>query len=431
MTSIYRPQMGQRGPLAAPSSPLVPQGTQQPAPYKPAPVAPGINFNPPQQPAAPMLPGQQAQPAVRQLGNSIVNEGYAKPAVMPIFDQYGELTASGLDQMNKQRQQQEMLDLKRIQLGMPSDIPFEKPMPIPEKYATPYSPDDQGYMPNPGRGGFSPGAEPMPGRGGPMPGMGGRGFGRQQMMMQQQQMMRQIQMLQQMMQQQMMQRQMRQMNRGRQMPPAIGLGPDVNNFQEPANGNSLYSDGPGFAVYKKGGTVKEKKMAMGGMGGPMDRMGLAPQPRQMPMPPKMAAANQAEAMGLLKGAIGAPGGVAGGTMKNALAALKGMKKGGKVEEAGMVGKEVAFMKKKGAPKSMVKHEEAEMGEKKPMYMAFKKNGQPDGMKPVSGYARGGGIESKGKTKGKIVKMASGGMVGHASARADGCAQRGKTKGKMR
>jgi hypothetical protein len=46
----------------------------------------------------------------------------------------------------------------------------------------------------------------------------------------------------------------------------------------------------------------------------------------------------------------------------------------------------AFMKKKGAPKSMVKHE----------------------MKEAKGYAKGGGIESKGKTKGKIVKMMGGG-----------------------
>jgi len=39
----------------------------------------------------------------------------------------------------------------------------------------------------------------------------------------------------------------------------------------------------------------------------------------------------------------------------------GMKKGGEVKESkAMVGKEVAFMKKKGAPKSMLKHEETEM-----------------------------------------------------------------------
>jgi hypothetical protein len=62
------------------------------------------------------------------------------------------------------------------------------------------------------------------------------------------------------------------------------------------------------------------------------------------------------------------------------------KKGGEMKESkAMVKKEVSFMKKKGAPKSMVKHEEKEM------------------------------------------KMAKGGS---ASARADGIAQRGKTKGKM-
>jgi len=36
------------------------------------------------------------------------------------------------------------------------------------------------------------------------------------------------------------------------------------------------------------------------------------------------------------------------------------------------------------------------------------------------YARGGGIESKGKTQGKIIKMARGG----------GIESRGKTRGKM-
>ena len=165
---------------------------------------------------------------------------------------------------------------------------------------------------------------------------------------------------------------------------------------------------------------------VGSMAAPMGPTGGAP----MQMSPQVAAAQRADAMGQLKGAIGVPGGTPGGTMQNARLALQGFAKGGAIEDKAMMKKEVAFFKKKGAPKSMVKHEEAEMGEKKPMYMAFKKNGQPDGMKPVSGYARGGGIESKGKTKGKIVKMAAGGMVGKASARADGCAQRGKTRGKI-
>ena len=65
------------------------------------------------------------------------------------------------------------------------------------------------------------------------------------------------------------------------------------------------------------------------------------------------------------------------------------------ESKAMVGKEVAFMKKKGAPASMMKHEKAEM-------MGMKKGGA---------------------TK----KMAAGGA---ASSRADGVAQKGKTKGKL-
>ena len=65
--------------------------------------------------------------------------------------------------------------------------------------------------------------------------------------------------------------------------------------------------------------------------------------------------------------------------------------GGTVKESkAMVAKEMAFMKKKGAPKSMIKHEMAEAKGK--------------------GYAKGGGIESKGKTKGKMVKMAMGGKA---------------------
>ena len=58
------------------------------------------------------------------------------------------------------------------------------------------------------------------------------------------------------------------------------------------------------------------------------------------------------------------------------------------ESKAMREKEVAFMKAKKAPPSMIKHEMAEAKGK--------------------GYAKGGGIESKGKTKGKIVKMMGGG-----------------------
>jgi len=53
------------------------------------------------------------------------------------------------------------------------------------------------------------------------------------------------------------------------------------------------------------------------------------------------------------------------------------------ESKKMMGAEIAFMKKKGAPKSMIKHEMKEAG------MKAKK------------YAKGGGVEAKGKTKGRI------------------------------
>jgi hypothetical protein len=102
----------------------------------------------------------------------------------------------------------------------------------------------------------------------------------------------------------------------------------------------------------------------------------------------------------------------------------GLKKGGAImkEPKGMMKKEVSFMQKKGAPKSMIKHEKAEMGMAKggmPM-----KDGKPAFMKK---FAKGGGIEVRGKTKGTIIRMASGGSVSSASRRADGIAQRGKTR----
>lgn len=78
-------------------------------------------------------------------------------------------------------------------------------------------------------------------------------------------------------------------------------------------------------------------------------------------------------------------------------------KGGEMKESkAMVKKEVSFMKKKGAPASMVKHEESEM---------------------------------KGMKKGGMKKMASGGIaaskmgsVRTAAPSVDGLAAKGKTKG---
>jgi hypothetical protein len=72
------------------------------------------------------------------------------------------------------------------------------------------------------------------------------------------------------------------------------------------------------------------------------------------------------------------------------------------ESKAMMKKEVSFMKKKGAPKSMIKHEEAEYGMKK-------------GVKKMAGGGMTGsfrraadGIASKGKTKAKQVRMYGGG-----------------------
>ena len=83
--------------------------------------------------------------------------------------------------------------------------------------------------------------------------------------------------------------------------------------------------------------------------------------------------------------------------KDFSAADKGRKfsKGGDMAESkAMVGKEVAFMKKKGAPAKMVKHEMAEMG--------MKKGG--------SVSSRADGVAKKGRTNTKMVKMNKGGRA---------------------
>ena len=169
--------------------------------------------------------------------------------------------------------------------------------------------------------------------------------------------------------------------------------------------------GPRQAFMKKGGKVKAKKMAMGGA--PVD-------PRAAAMAAKKAAMGSKRGMPISGRAApqmtGMPQGkpMMGRMPPQAGMPMPTMKKGG--EAKAMVKKEVDFMKKKGAPKSMIKHEMAEAG--------MKKGGMACAPKKM---ARGGGIETKGKTKGKMIKMAAGGSVGSASKRADGCAVRGKTR----
>jgi hypothetical protein len=98
------------------------------------------------------------------------------------------------------------------------------------------------------------------------------------------------------------------------------------------------------------------------------------------------------------------------------------KKGGSVKESkAMAKKEIAFMKKKGAPKSMIKHEKAEYGMKK---MAG------GGMLPVERYEPRSSMGMRDAITGGR-RMAGGGKVGGSFRKAaDGVASKGKTKGKM-
>ena len=88
------------------------------------------------------------------------------------------------------------------------------------------------------------------------------------------------------------------------------------------------------------------------------------------------------------------------------AGLSKKAKGGAMKESKMmVKKEVEFMKKKGAPKSMVKHEMKEAGMK---YGGKVKKMASGGL--AAGHKSADGIATKGKTKAMQVKMAKGGMT---------------------
>jgi len=112
---------------------------------------------------------------------------------------------------------------------------------------------------------------------------------------------------------------------------------------------------------------------------------------------------------------------------------KQFKRGGEMAESKkMVKKEVAFMKAKGAPKSMLKHEKAEAGMKKG---GMAKSCMKEGGK-VAGMKAGGvnkelptakDLGSMNMKKGGRVKCMAGG--GYVRA-ADGVTKKGKTKGKI-
>ena len=82
------------------------------------------------------------------------------------------------------------------------------------------------------------------------------------------------------------------------------------------------------------------------------------------------------------------------------------KEGGDMKESkAMVAKEMAFMKKKGAPKSMIKHEMAEAKGK-----PFAKGGMTKMGSVKTAAPSRDGIATKGKTKGTMVTMKSGGRT---------------------
>jgi hypothetical protein len=82
-------------------------------------------------------------------------------------------------------------------------------------------------------------------------------------------------------------------------------------------------------------------------------------------------------------------------------------KGGDMKESkAMAAKEMNFMKKKGAPKSMIKHEMAEAkGYKAGGSIGTTKMGSVKTAAPSRD-----GIATKGKTKGAMIKMARGGKT---------------------
>jgi hypothetical protein len=111
------------------------------------------------------------------------------------------------------------------------------------------------------------------------------------------------------------------------------------------------------------------------------------------------------------------------------------KKGGSMESKAMMKKEISFMKKKGAPASMIKHEKAEA-------KGYKKGGsikETMGPRNMSQDVEGGykakhlkhgehSEQKRGHTKGTVIKMAAGGSV-----RAHGehsIQKKGHTRGKM-
>ena len=93
--------------------------------------------------------------------------------------------------------------------------------------------------------------------------------------------------------------------------------------------------------------------------------------------------------------------------KEFMKADKGRKfaRGGEMAESkAMMKREVSFMKKAGAPKSMIKHEESEMKGMKKMAGGGITNAKMGAVKTAAPSRDG--VATKGKTKGTMIKMAA-------------------------
>jgi hypothetical protein len=98
------------------------------------------------------------------------------------------------------------------------------------------------------------------------------------------------------------------------------------------------------------------------------------------------------------------------------------------ESKAMMKKEVSFMKKKGAPKSMIKHEAREHES-----MGMMKKGVKKMFGGGVGSQRAGSLEQQTKRAGVMgagQRLAKGGMASSYRRAADGIASKGKTKGKQ-
>ena len=90
------------------------------------------------------------------------------------------------------------------------------------------------------------------------------------------------------------------------------------------------------------------------------------------------------------------------------------KKGGEMKESkAMAKKEISFMEKKGAPKSMIKHEKEEYGMKKGGMKKMASGGITSAkMGAVKTVAPSkDGVATKGKTKGTMISMKGGAPLG--------------------